>query len=1032
VDPAHHPSPELIEAVALGRDISPDLRRHIETCPECAPQLAQFRANNEFLADLLVAVEPRHAALADRPAESVPGYRIISPISAGGQGVVYKAVQERTGRVVALKMLTGGWFATEKQRRRFEREIDIAASLRHPNIATVYDAVELRTGLHAFAMEYIDGVPLDRWEPGSRAPHTSHAARGTDGSRTVEFMDPLPPPPPRREVPREVRFSRATIEAKLRLFIKVCDAVHHAHQRGIIHRDLKPNNILADAMGEPHVLDFGIAVFAGEGEGEGRVTQSGEFTGTVEFASPEQAGGEPTGIDFRTDIYSLGVILYATLTGALPYDLQGHTLERLRTIQHEPPRRPGLIDASLRGDLETIILKALDKDRTRRYQTAAELGDDINRFLAGDPIWARRDSLLYVLGKRAARHKVKLSLTAATILAAAAGLASFMRERAVWREREAEARNALLIKDAETARALARTEQKSIARMGTVISGAFGADGRTLSDAEAQRLKESAARLNQTITDARSGLSATADAELRLALAGIYRDARLYRDANFQLGAVEAIAGALEEPAGFSLRARAEAIRATMTTPESPDGNGPDLLRYAAALLARDDGEGALRASQEAAAAFRSGPVPDEAGALRAEDLAARALLRLGRAEEAERAATAVVETLRGVPGAASGAFPAWTTVAEARAERGNEVGVWNALTNALIAFVALPDLPPGMADAMTPLTAYPIESPREGVRGPARVHGPAIARATIELLRAFESGRTLDSADRLLAIAGGVAAAFDASLALPFVPPAVSMYEKELGTDDPRLIAALWRAGRMFADGGDPESATRTMEKALSLAPESLGGTFPEDHFSHAGVLSLAYASLDRWADMARIRRADCEHRAAEPRRDRLGLAACRLGLARALTFAGDPNGALEVVASVPSLLEGRGDDADAACLKSRLAHDRALALAFAGDGAGAVTVLDNERATCDGKRSLALAYGPMLRAIEGVVRGAAGQRERAEQAFAESLPTLMTSSQAALHRPLFRRAASMYESWGRADKAAELRAFLTENSAP
>ena len=356
---------------------------HLAECENCRQEVARLRADDELFGKIKQAYEAETLSKRGEPAdsrprpipptESIEGYEILNEVHRGGQGVVYKAVQKATKRTVALKVLLEGPYASPRQRHRFEREIDLVASLQHPNIVTVYDSGVTRDERHFFAMEYIHGQPLDAY----------------------------------------LSDKSLSIDETLRLFQKICAAVNHAHQHGVIHRDLKPGNIRVDANGEPHVLDFGLAkAGAGGLTPDGApVTVTGEFMGTLAYASPEQTKGDPTLIDIRTDVYSLGVILYEMLTGKYPYQVVGQMAEVLKNIAEAEPKKPSTICRQINDEVETIVLKSLAKERERRYQSAENLARDVEHYLSGQPIDAKRDSGWYVLKK--ALHRYKAPATAA-------------------------------------------------------------------------------------------------------------------------------------------------------------------------------------------------------------------------------------------------------------------------------------------------------------------------------------------------------------------------------------------------------------------------------------------------------------------------------------------------------------------------------------------------------------------------------------------------------------------------------------------
>lgn len=321
--------------------------------------------------------------------ERVGRFRILGKIGEGGMGVVFEAEQDHPHRIIALKLLRST--VTDRSMiQRFRREIELLGQLRHPGIAQIYEAgtAEL-TGASQpyFAMELIRGVTL-----------THYAEQHRLGTRR-----------------------------RLDLLARLCDAVQHAHQHGIIHRDLKPANILVDESteeGQPKILDFGVArALDSDVQVTTMQTNVGQLIGTLRYMSPEQAVGDTSSIDVRSDVYSLGIILYELLSGKAPYELDGRSVpEVVRVIREVEPRRLSAIKTVYRGDLETIVAKALEKDPQRRYQSASELGEDVRRYLANKPILARPASRVYQLRKLASRHRglvVGLTLALAAVITGA-------------------------------------------------------------------------------------------------------------------------------------------------------------------------------------------------------------------------------------------------------------------------------------------------------------------------------------------------------------------------------------------------------------------------------------------------------------------------------------------------------------------------------------------------------------------------------------------------------------------------------------
>lgn len=327
-------------------------------------------------------------------ADSIRGYELIREIHRGGQGVVYLAHQLATHRNVAIKILREGPFAGPGERARLEREVQILAALQHPNIVAIHDS-GTAAGNYYFVMDYIAGLPLDEWADRHRRDG-AHSSSGK-GMRSGH---------------------RERHAALIAVFIKICDALNVAHQRGVIHRDLKPTNIRIAENDEPFVLDFGLAKLttgeAGESIEQG-LTATGQFLGTLPWASPEQVAEKNYHADIRTDVYALGLMLYRALTGRLPYALDSSVAEIIRVITQVDPTRPRTLVRDLDGDLETIVLKCLSKDPNRRYQTAAAVADDLRHYLLYEPISARRDSGWYSLKMFARRHRVAVGLATGLI-----------------------------------------------------------------------------------------------------------------------------------------------------------------------------------------------------------------------------------------------------------------------------------------------------------------------------------------------------------------------------------------------------------------------------------------------------------------------------------------------------------------------------------------------------------------------------------------------------------------------------------------
>lgn len=331
------------------------------------------------------------------PSDYFPGYDVQGVIHRGGQGVVYKAVQRTTGQKVAIKLLHGSIAAGPAGRGRFEREVAVLGQLEHPGIVRILDSGQTLDGALFCVMAYIAGRTLESY---IKSLKTSASAGGRTRSATT---------------------GAPGLRGRLGLFCSVCEAVNAAHLKGVIHRDLKPANIKLAADGRPVVVDFGLAKLAvgesGEAGEAAVMTQTGQFVGSLPWASPEQAEGSQSEVDVRTDVYSLGVMLYQLVTGGrFPYKVVGTMREVMQEIVHTEPARPSTASERINGELETIVLKALAKDRARRYQNAGDLGRDVRRYLDGLPIEAKRDSGWYVVTKTLRRHRTPVGMAMALVV----------------------------------------------------------------------------------------------------------------------------------------------------------------------------------------------------------------------------------------------------------------------------------------------------------------------------------------------------------------------------------------------------------------------------------------------------------------------------------------------------------------------------------------------------------------------------------------------------------------------------------------
>lgn len=408
---ARCPSPHVLDRYATEGIRDAQLDAHLSGCPHCRSELGRIQGDNAFLRGL--GGDDTHVSgaapeAADRPIR-IPGYEIAHEINRGRQGIVYKAVQRSTRQTVAIKMMRGAVLPDPLDRMRFEREVKILAALEHPHIVAIHDS-GVMDGIAYLVMDYVPGRSLveliaDRRNERRAGGRASGRAPGS----SVRPRDP-----------------RARIRNDLEVFAKICEAVDAAHLRGVIHRDLKPGNIRVDERGEPRVLDFGLAKIAVDPV-EGAATMiTGAVVGTPAYASPEQLSGRVERLDIRTDVYSLGVILYEMLTGELPVESSGTVFDIAQRVRTVEPVRPRARCPEIDDDLSTIVMQCLQKEPDRRYRNAGDVARDIHRYLKGEPLDARRDSTWYVLRKTIARHRTTVFATLG-VIAALAGLAAYVR-----------------------------------------------------------------------------------------------------------------------------------------------------------------------------------------------------------------------------------------------------------------------------------------------------------------------------------------------------------------------------------------------------------------------------------------------------------------------------------------------------------------------------------------------------------------------------------------------------------------------------
>lgn len=538
----------------------------------------------------MLALEAEEGSFLEPPTASRPspaeGSRVGSfllgrPIATGGMGTVYEALQEDPRRKVALKIVREG-FGGEAALRRFRFESQVLARLRHPGIAQVYEAGVHRSDageVPYFAMELVEGA---------RDLLSSADARGLG------------------------------LRARVALFVDVCDAVQHGHQHGVVHRDLKAANLLVDDEGHVKIIDFGIARALGDGPAgltRAPVTRAGEIVGSLHTMSPEQFRGDPDAVDTRSDVYSLGMVLYELVCGRAAFDFDVPLPEIARRVSEDPPLAPRRARPDLPEDLGWILERALEKEPDRRYASASELAADLRRFLADEPVVAGPPSRTYRLRKFVRRHRSGVALTsiavAALVTGATAALVGLLKARRAQRELALE-RNA-----AQEEAAKFRGINRVLEEMLTSVDPER--DGREVRVADV--LDRSSAELGPALAQ-----RPEVEAPLRAVIGASYRGLGLDEAAQRELETAVELWTAAPEETG---RERLEAVAS-----------------LAEVLLARNELDGAERRIAEGRASARSALPPTDPIAADFALLHADLLLRRGRNGEAEHALRRTLDEL--------------------------------------------------------------------------------------------------------------------------------------------------------------------------------------------------------------------------------------------------------------------------------------------------------------------------------------------------------------------------------------------------
>lgn len=807
-----------------GHDREARLRAH------CAGDLALFarveallaaaEREDGFLAAPTVAESSAAIPLNERPGTFIGRYRLLEQIGEGGFGVVFLAEQrEPVVRKVALKIIKLG-MDTRQVIARFEAERQALAMMDHPNIARVLDAAETETGRPYFVMELVRGDPI-----------TAYCNRNNVSTRD-----------------------------RLDLFTRVCHAVQHAHQKGVIHRDIKPSNVLitvADGKPIPKVIDFGIAKATAS-----KLTEKTLFTehraliGTPAYMSPEQAEMSGVDIDTRSDIYSLGVLLYELLTGTTPFDtgslmaaglaeIQRIIREvepekpstRLSTLQGTLPKvaserrtEPERLSALVRGDLDWIVMKALEKDRTRRYETASGLAADVARHLAGEPVSAAPPSAAYRVRKFARRHKVGVAAGSLVgvalilgVVGTSLGMAWALRERG-----RAAAEAARAERSAEVAQAVTDFLNRDVLRAILPVGERVAARGKDVKLREV--LAEAARRLDAaSAPGGRLGNKPMVEAAIRLALA----------DAFVSLGEPDAA-----EP--HVLRGR------DLTLAEYGEADGRSLrAELSVAGVRIEQGRLEESATELRALLARSerDPALDEELASEVRGTLAHACWRLGQLTEAEALTGRVVEYYTRANG---GDHPSTLGATNGLAE------VYRAqrrLTEAETLFRRITEITERSQGRTHPNSLRYIGNLAAVLFDQARYdEAEVVLRDIVERFREVHGPTHPDTAQAMGNLATVLATKGDAAGAEPVHREVLEIFQRSLGAEHPRTLRAAIDLAPDLLDLGRPEEVATLLTPTLELLRRVLGVEHELTRMAMTN-LAIAYDDLGRLDEAEKLK---------------------------------------------------------------------------------------------------------------------------------------------------------------------------------